>query len=233
MKKKTTISFILAVIFVFFHSGSIFAAGGTPYLKSSKVEVINDGEMNNQIVQEITIGNIDSAVSKTIEHTLSFINQVQPENVSFTANGEELTFSMEETRTLARYALEIPDGVIGDFSYQITYSTKFNQGDFNIPIFVPQYPALGSDNVVTIHFQTAEDKVIQGNSFPILKKNGGNEVTSYLMNLSSHVKFVVGDKKNPFHSFTYYSWGSLIVLFLIIFIWIRSELKTAKKGVVQ
>src|SRR5699024_6349947 len=115
-------------------------------------------------------------------------------------------------------SLLIPDNQDSDFSYQISYKTHLEPDEFTTPLFVPEFSSMGEENVVNINFKAPEGMIIQQNSFPIIKGETGNQDATYLMNLPSHVKYVIDTDKNVFNSFNLIGWGTLVVFGLIVFV---------------
>lgn len=229
---KARIKSLIVFVFLFtlvFGNTSLAEASPSSILDKAEIDIISDGDVGYEVTQHITINNIENIADGRIEHTLSSINSVDAINPKFSFESNNLEFSIEESGALVRYFVLTPPGVSGKFTYTISYESQLEQGDFTVPVFVPAIPSLGEGNVVTINFTTTEDKIIQRNSFPILKKDAGSEVTSYLMNIPSHVKYIFGERKSIFNLFNFVGWGSIVILLLIFYIWIRSELKQAKE----
>lgn len=206
----------------------IFADEGSPFLSESEVDIEVDNNNNYIITQNITISNIKLIEDNEIMHTLSNINNVKIDGLVFETDNRDQEVSITEKDSLKRFTLLIPENQKGNFNYQISYNTQLNPDEFTIPLFVPEFSSLGKENVVTINFKAPENMVIQSNSFPIVNGETGNQDTSYLMNLPSHVKYVFDDDKNYFNSFNLIGWGSLLVFGAIVFVWVRSERKLQK-----
>lgn len=225
MKKLVTF-FVILVSLITFQIPSYAAEPIAKTLEKTDISIISDGESNYEIRQNIVLKGEGDFSGNQIEHTFSNINDMKPENLQFISVGNELEFTVEELESLDRYFITIPDEITGNFNYEISYTISVEEGEYSTPLFVPMYPAEGQSNIVQIDFQTTEENMVQRNSFPVLKKAEDNEVTSYLMNIPSHVTYIFGPEKNIFNSHNIISWSAIIVLLGIIFIWIRSELKS-------
>lgn len=227
--------------FLFIQQTSYAAETVDKSLEEAHVLIISDGAENYDIKQSISLIGEGDFSGQVVEHTFSTINDMIPENLQFIANGNPLEYTIEEFDALTKYFVSIPDGISENFDYEVNYSLSVENGDFRTPLFVPIHAAEGEKNIVTIDFKTTEENMVQRNSFPVLKKSEDNEVTSYLMNIPSHVTYIFGTEKNIFNSHNIYSWTAIFALLLIVFVWIRSEIKTTRlkgkekngKGVVQ
>lgn len=226
---KNIYIFICLVAF-FFISKEIAYAEDLPVksLEKADIEISSDGTGGYSITQKIQLSGEGPTQNNQVEHTLTRINDITPINLQFIHNGEELDYTVKEENSLARYFLQLPEETKGSFEYQIQYELKVEPGVFTTPLFVPIYPAEGQNNVVTIDFETTQENIIQRNSFPILKKPENNQVTSYLMNIPSHVNYIYGHERNILNSYNVISWVSIFILLGIIVIWIRSELKNSR-----
>ncbi|OLS37310.1 hypothetical protein [Bacillus sp. MRMR6] len=225
MKKLVTF-FVILVSLLTFQITSYAAEPVAKTLDKADISIISDGESNYEIKQTIVLKGEGDFSGNQIEHTFSNINDIKPENLQFISEGNQLEFTVEEFESLDKYIVNIPSGVSGTFTYEISYTLSVGEGEYATPIFVPMHPADGQSNVVQIDFQTTEENMVQRNSFPVLKKAEDNEVTSYLMNIPAHVNYIFGPEKNLFNSHNIISWASILILLSIIFIWIRSELKS-------
>lgn len=222
---KKIISFLSILALLLSIHVSVYAADpAIQKLDNAKISITSDGATNYEILQNISLSGEGDFNGLQIEHTFSKINQISPENLVFVSNGNELDYVTEEEESLFRYFVKIPQGYSDTFNYEISYSLSLEEGTFTTPLFVPMHPAAGKSNVVEIEFQTTEDNIVQRNSFPVLKKSEDNQVTSYLMNVPSHVNYIFGPEKNIFTAHNIVSWTAILILFAIIFIWIRSEL---------
>ncbi|MFC5604763.1 hypothetical protein [Sporosarcina koreensis] len=230
MKLKTRF-FILFVFLMTIIFGDVAKAAesNSATLEKAEINIISDGDVGYEVTQKITINNVEELTDGSIEHTLSSINNVEISNLKVVSDGHSLEFTTEESKALDRYFVTAPENSSGNFTYTITYELMLKQGEFTVPIFVPLVPSQGKGNIVAINFTTAEGKIIQRNSFPVLKKSEKNEVTSYLMNVPSHVNYIFGDTKKVFTLFNFVGWTSIAVLVLIVSVWIRSELKAEKE----
>jgi hypothetical protein len=230
--KKVVLFTILLFSFVSFQHVSFADDSVAKTLTKADIEITSDGNGNYQMKQVISLKGTGNLSGKKIEHTYSKINEVNPEDLQFVSNQTELEYTTKESDSLVRYFVTIPENTSDSFDYEIVYNLKVDDGVFTTPLFVPLYAATGQENVVKIDFETSEGNIIQRNSFPVLKKAEDNHVTSYLMNIPSHVNYIYGANKNIFNTFNFISWGSILVLLGIVAIWIRSELRQSK-GVVN
>lgn len=227
MKKIAMILVVVLSLFSFQLTGQ--AAEEVPKsLAKADITVTSDGGSDYEIKQVLSLKGEGDFSSNQVEHTFSHINGITPDNVVFTYNGEELSFTTEEEESLTRYYLTIPEGVSDGFDYEISYTLSVDSGVFSTPLFVPMHAAQGQENVVKIDFTTTEENIVQRHSFPVLKKAEDNQVTSYLMNIPSHVNYIFGTEKSVINSHNIVSWTSIIILLAIIYVWIRSELKKSK-----
>lgn len=223
MKKIVRFLFILTLL-LSIHI-SVYAADPAIHtLEKAQISITSDGSTNYDILQTISLSGEGDLNGLQIEHTLSKINQISPENLVFVSDGNELDYVTEEEESLVRYFVIIPQGYSDTFNYEISYALTLEEGTFTTPLFVPMHPAAGKSNVVQIEFQTTEENIVQRNSFPVLKKSVDNQVTSYLMNVPSHVNYIFGPEKNIFNAHNIVSWTAILILLSIIIIWIRSEL---------
>lgn len=227
MKKIAMIIVVVLSLFSFQLTGQ--AAEEAPkFLDKADISVTSNGGSDYDIKQVISLKGEGDFSSNQVEHTFSHINGITADNVAFTFNGEALSFTTEEDESLTRYFITIPEGVSDQFDYEISYTLTVESGDFSTPLFVPMHAAHGEENVVKIDFTTTEENIVQRHSFPVLKKAEDNQVTSYLMNIPSHVSYIFGPEKSFFNSHTIISWASILILLAIVFVWIRSELKKSK-----
>ena len=225
-KMKKFIPFLVILVsLVSFQIRSYAAEPAGKYLAKADISIVSDGGSNYEIKQSISLKGEGDFSGNSIEHTLSNINNITPDNLKFISDGTELEYTIQESDSLVRYYVTIPEGYSEMFNYEISYSLSVKEGSFTTPLFVPMHPAEGQDNVVKIDFQTTQENIIQRNSFPVLKKAEDNKVTSYLMNIPSHTNYIFGPDKNIFNSHNIISWTAILVLLGIVFIWIRSELK--------
>lgn len=215
---------------IIFGDVAMAAESSSPTLEKAEINIISDGKVGYEVTQTITIKNVEELVNGSIEHTLSSINDVEINNLNIVSDGRPLDYTIEKSEALDRYFVTVQENSNGNFTYTITYELVLEENEFTVPIFVPMLPSLGAGNIVSINFNTAEGKIIQRNSFPVLKKSEENEVTSYLMNIPSHVNYIFSDTKKVFTLFNFVGWASIVVLLLIVFVWIRSEIKTEKEA---
>lgn len=230
MKKVVLFAILLFASVSFQHIG--FAAESvSKTLAKADIEVTTSGDGTYEMKESILLKGEGDMSGNQIEHTYSKINEINPENVQFIAYQTDLEFTTDESDTLVRYFVTIPENTMDSFDYEITYNLSMEEDTFTTPLFVPLHAATGQENVVKIDFETTEGNIVQRNSFPILKKAEDNQVTSYLMNIPSHVNYIYGAEKNIFNTFNLVSWTSILVLLVIIGVWIRSEVRS--KGVVS
>lgn len=229
MKQKLIVSILIISMMFLQINSTVFAdEHGKPYLSQVEVDIIANENHEYIVSQDITISDIELLEGNEIEHTQSHINQVEINNLSFYAENQELNYTESESDSLTRLNVEVPEGHEGDFNYQVSYEAQLSSSEFTVPLFVPEFASLGEGNIVEINYEAPEGKVIQDNSFPVVKGDVGSTDTSYLMNLPSHVKYVTDDSKNYFNSFNLVGWGSLITFLIIVFVWVRSERKFQK-----
>lgn len=213
---------------------SIGSFGFTGYAEEPSVKTVDkadisitsDGKGHYDIKQTLTIIGEGPFVGNEIEHTFATINGLKPVNFKVVFDGREQEYRPEEAKSLTRYFVTVPEGHSGTINYEISYSLSVSEGTFTTPLFVPMYSTSGTDNVVKIEFKTTDENIVQRNSFPVLKKAEDNHVTSYLMNIPSHVNYIYGTTGNIFNSHNLYSWGAILVLLGIVVYWIRFELKS-------
>ncbi|MDJ0332985.1 hypothetical protein [Planococcus sp. S3-L1] len=220
---------IMAFLFLSFGiwNTNVLAVDNVPKsLDKSIVNIVSDGSGNYKINQQIFLTGSGNFSGNQIEHTFSKLKNIEPTNLQFLYQENELDFTTEESSTLVRYYVQIPEGVSDAFEYEVEYAISVDENIFITPLFVPTHPAAGQENAVTINFETTAGNIVQRNSFPVLKKAEDNSVTSYLMNIPSHVNYVYGSERNIFNLFNIVSWSSIIILLSIVAIWIRSEVKS-------
>jgi len=229
--KKVVVFAILLIASVSFQQVGFAADPVSKTLAKADIEVTSSGDGTYEIKEHISLKGDGELSGDQIEHTYSKINDIDPEEVKFISDQTELSFTTDESDSLVRYFVTIPENTTDSFDYEITYNLSLEEDVFTTPLFVPLHAATGQENVVKIDFETSEGNIVQRNSFPVLKKAEDNQVTSYLMNIPSHVNYIYGAEKNIFNTFNFVSWASILVLLGIITVWIRSEVRS--KGVVN
>lgn len=229
--KKVVVFAILLIAIVSFQQVGFAADPVSKTLAKADIEVTSNGDGTYEMKESISLKGEGELSGNQIEHTYSMLNDIDPEEVKFISDQTELEFTTEESDSLVRYFVTIPENTTDSFDYEITYNLSLEEDIFTTPLFVPLHAATGQENVVKIDFETSEGNIVQRNSFPVLKKAEDNQVTSYLMNIPSHVNYIYGAEKNIFNTFNFVSWTSILVLLVIIGVWIRSEIRS--KGVVS
>lgn len=228
MAKKSFSITSIVLIFILFTSSATFAEEKEPpFLEKAAIDIKTDNDKYYEVLQDITIENFASLENGEIMHTLTNINEVQVDNLEITSADRELTYTVEEKNALNKFFLET-EGEGETFNYQISFTVQLEDDEFTVPLFVPEFGSIAEENIVAIHFEAPEDMFLQLNSFPVIKGKKGNSDTSYMMNIPSHVKYVFYEEKKHFNSFNIVGWGSLVVFLLIVFAWIRGEVKKQK-----
>lgn len=226
MGKKALFVTLIVLIFPLFSNSAVFAEEKEPpFLEEATIDVTGDNDKYYEVLQDITIGNFTSLENGEIMHTLTNINEVQVDNLKITSGDSELTYTVEEKAALSKFFLETSKSEGDTFNYQVSYTVQLEEEEFTVPLFVPEFGSIAEENIVAIHFESPEDMILQLNSFPVIKGNKGNSDTSYMMNIPSHVKYVFYEEKKHFNSFNIIGWGSLVAFLLIVFVWIKGEVK--------
>lgn len=164
-----------------------------------------------------------------LEHTLSKINRVQADNVAFTADHQELKIEEQDEGALKKVFVQIPDIQSDAFDYSITYQVTLPAGEYTVPLFVPMYAPEKSENAVDISFQAPDGMVVQQNSFPIVNVKNQSHIESKMINLPSHVSYIYGDHAPFLNSHSVISAVTLLILFLILWVWATVERKNARR----
>jgi hypothetical protein len=224
--KKFVALVVLLLSFGSFGISGYAAERSVKTVDKADISIISDGKGHYDITQNLTIIGEGGFDENEIEHTFATINGLKPVNLKVVFNGSELDYTAEEANSLIRYFVTVPDGHSGPINYEISYSLSVAEEIFTTPLFIPMYSTSGTGNVVKIEFETTDKNIVQRNSFPVLKKAEDNHVTSYMMNIPSHVNYVYGTTGNIFNSHNLYSWGAILVLLSIVAYWIRFELKS-------
>ncbi|MBY8908247.1 hypothetical protein K6L05_00415 [Salinicoccus roseus] len=216
---------ILVVIFPFYINQVVEAAEDAS-LQEAEVDINAIDPNNYEISQNITI---NGSGIEEVEHILSKVNDVKIENVSFSSNGTEINSEIIEGETLIEYIIPISDPQSNSFNYEVSFNVQMEDEEFTVPLMIPTITSSGEGNIVSIVYEGPEDKIIQGNSFPVVKGEPGNTDSSYLMNIPSHVKYVLGDEDSFFNTFNLIGWGTLLIFLFIVIVWVRSEAKAQKE----
>lgn len=227
-KKTFSITLIISILLLFANSAVFAEEKEPPFLEKAAIDIKTDDDKYYEVLQDITIGNFASLENGEMMHTLTNINDVQVDNLEITSADRELTYSVEEKNALNKFFLETSEGEGDTFNYQISFTVQLEEDEFTVPLFVPEFGSIAEENIVAIHFEAPEDMILQLNSFPVIKGKKENSDTSYMMNIPSHVKYVFYEEKKHFNSFNIIGWGSLVVFLLIVFAWIRGEVKKQK-----
>ncbi len=230
-KKAFSVTLIVFILFLLVNPVVFAEEKDPPFLKESTIDIDADNDHYYEVHQDITIGNIDSLEGSEIMHTLSNINEVQVNDLKMTSKDIDLTYTVEEKDALNKYTLDVSESKNDTLNYQISYTVQLNDEEFTVPLFVPEFGSIAEKNIVIINFEGPEDMVLQLNSFPVIKGNKGNSDTSYMMNIPSHVKYVFYEEKRHFNTFNIVGWGSLIAFLIVVFVWIRGEVKKEKGAV--
>lgn len=207
---------------------SVTAAGST-MLKGADISVDSSSSTEYTIHENVTLTNIESSMDGTISHTFSNLKNNEISNLEVTSDGQTLIYEWDKGETLNKLNVEVPKEAAGDFTYSLQYNLVLKPNSFTTQLFVPMYPAAGTNNVVHLEFSAPEGEVIQKNSFPVLTKEVGNEVENDMMNIPSHVKYVYGETSNPLNAFNLISRGVIAALIAIIVLWFRAELIKKKE----
>ncbi|MFD1067641.1 hypothetical protein [Oceanobacillus locisalsi] len=230
-KEAFSVTFIVLILLLFANSTVSAEEKEPPFLEKANVDIKGDEDKHYEVQQDITIGNISSLEDEEIMHTLTNINDVQVDNLTFTSADDDLTYTVEEKDALDKYILDLTEFEGDTFNYQVSYTAQLDNEEFTVPLFVPEFGSIAEENIVDIHFEAPEEMVLQLNSFPVVKGNEGNSDTNYMMNIPSHVKYVFYTETKHFNLFNIIGWGSLVAFLLVVFVWIRGEVKK-KKGAV-
>lgn len=230
-KKAFSVTLIVFILFLFVNPVVFAEEKEPPFLEESTINIDVDDDKYYEIHQDITIGNIDSFEDEEMMHTLTNLNEVQVNDLKITYEDSELTYTVMEKNALSKYFIEAPKNEGDTLSYQISFTVQLDDEEFTVPLFVPEFGSIAEENIVAINFEGPEDMVLQLNSFPVIKGNKGNSDTSYMMNIPSHVKYVFYAEKRHFNTFNIVGWGSLIAFLIVVFVWIRGEVKKEKGAV--
>jgi hypothetical protein len=229
MKRVMFIVFIVSFIFYLPVSASV---AGSTALKEADITVETSTASHYRLAEEVTLANVEASVNGVITHTFSNIKTSEIRDLVVTSDGQALQHEWEKGETLHKLHVQVPQDAAGDFSYTLAYELTLEEDSFATPLFVPMYPAGGTNNVVHLEFSAPEGEVIHKNSFPVLTRESGNEVETEMMNIPSRVKYVYGETANPFNVFNLFSWGVIAALISIIILWFRAELIKKKEATV-
>jgi hypothetical protein len=226
MKK---VVFLAIIVFLFFSVPTSFAAESLTMLKTADIQIKSSTGKTYQIVESVTLTNAENIQEGVISHTFSNLEGNKLGNLVVTSGGQELESEWEEGDALSKLKVNLPDNASSEFTYEIQYQLKLQEGSYTTPLFVPMYPTAGNENVVHINFTAPEGEQIHKNSFPVIIDEVENEVESSIMNIPSHVKYVYGAGVSSLNVFNIVSWGVILALFVIIATWFTAEINK-KKG---
>ncbi|NQD65435.1 hypothetical protein HP456_05820 [Bacillus haikouensis] len=227
MKRVMFIVFILSFFLYFPASAS---AAGSTMLKEADISVESSIDSQYKLEEKVTLTHIEESEDGMITHTFSHLKNSEIRDLEVTTDGQALQHEWEKGKTLHKLHVQVPEEAAGEFTYTLSYELNLEEDSFATSLFVPMYPAGGTNNVVHIKFSAPEGEVIHKNSFPVLTKETGNEVETGMMNIPSHVKYVYGETADPFNVFNLISWGVVAVLIAIIVLWFRAELNKKKEA---
>ncbi|MGE7269890.1 hypothetical protein ACQKK5_00380 [Brevibacillus panacihumi] len=224
--------FVMALVAVFALTlplSAVRAEEGKAMLGKADVSIeVKDGVYF--VTEQIQLLHPNHAPDGKLEHTISKLNGVSAENLRIATGNEDLTFEEQDGDALQKVFVQMPEAGSDAFDYSISYQVALPDGEYKLPLFVPMYAAEKGENLVHISFQAPEGMVVQPNSFPIVIENNQNRVESHMINLPSHVSYLFGDSAPVVNSHTLISAVTLVILFLILFVWARVERRNAQRG---
>lgn len=224
-KNVLYVSLSLLLMFLAVTEGVVEAETEQPMLNEAKIDIQAESESHYTVKETITLSLADLS---TIENTITRLSKAEIENLTITSNGQTLKSSRKEDGVITRHFIE-PPSTDESLTYVVEYRVKTEGNSHQVPLLVPMYPTSGKENAVSIQFTSPEGTHIYKDSFPVVLQNTGNEVTSHLLNVPSHVNYKFGhDRTNPLNVHNVISGLVLLILAAIIVIWFLAERRNMK-----
>lgn len=225
-------SWIFALFFSIFVSGTALAADVKPILKKASIEV-SPNQDGVEVVEQITLTNVEAVKNGKIEHLLTLFENIEVQNIDIKSGDQKLTVDTVEGTMIDKLIVSVPQGTTGDFSYSISYHIAKNADSSKVPIIVPAIASDGKGNFVSLKLNIPDGQYLQ-ESFPLLNAGDTGSLQNDYMNIPNFLNVQIGAAPGGFFTASniYTLIGVLIILGIMI-AWIVNENKGSKGGSVH
>ncbi|MCQ6268359.1 hypothetical protein M1K46_22490 [Fictibacillus sp. WQ 8-8] len=220
---------LFSIIGFFLFSGSAVAAEVSPIIKSADIDVaLESGKVN--VTEHFTISHAEAIKNGELEHILTTSENKTAKDLTITSSNKNLQFDKKEGKVLQKIQVKLPDGVKGQFDYEIKYH-YVSEELTKIPLVIPAINAEGTGNGVTLKVDLPEGKYLH-DSFPVIDSGDSGSVQERMMNVPNYLNLKVGSSPAGFFTTSnMYTIFGLVVIFGIIVAWLLNERKSKVGGV--